>query len=46
MYNIEKKKKNWTEMQPRMKLGVTPYNFITNFFLIHKLKWRPTIKWI
>ena len=25
---------------------VTPHNFFTNFFLIHKLKRRPTIKWI
>ena len=25
---------------------VTPHNFITDFFLIPKLKMRPTVKWI
>ena len=28
------------------RVSVTPHIFITNLFLIHKLKRRPTIKWI
>ena len=26
--------------------SVTPHNFIIGFFLIHKVKMRPTVKWI